>query len=339
MLRQTPDNIPFLKVTALYTRTYTSFKFALFIIKYSIFLVDYTFIVEHKYTEKKCFRTEEKKIKSTRLILKMIHFSSTFLLLLSTTTCMFQKNLWVASQETERLWAPQKNLWVASQETERLWAPSRISEETAEETTQWPSSRVSEETSEEMSEETLKEESEETPEEELEKEIPIECSRTRKRWAWSDHSCEEQDEYIEAVYRLREEGIYEDFIRVHRDVNERYHGTAEFLPWHRWFIFQFEDALRKISMNPCITLPYWDWQDSSVFDDDTFDGFIGWDNNEDECRWETLGGRCLERNMNRNFEMWRSGQIIAMITNYEQYSDDFPRNSRRNNGFRAAMVR
>jgi hypothetical protein len=122
-------------------------------------------------------------------------------------------------------------------------------------------------------------------------------------------------------------------------VNERYHGTAEFLPWHRWFIFQFEEALRNVSNNPCITLPYWDWQDSSVFDDDTFDWFIGWDDSEDECRWETLGGRCLERNMNRRFEMWRSGQIIAMITNYEQYSDDFPGNSRRNNGFRAAMVR
>ena len=186
MLRQIPDNIPFLKDTALNTRTYTSFKFSLFIIKYSIFLVDYTFIVEHKYTEKKWFRTKENKIKSTRLILKMIHFSPTFLLLLSTTTCMFQKNLWVASQETER-----------------LWASSRISEETAEETTQWHSSWESEETSEETSEEALKEESEETPEEELEKEIPIECSRTRKRWAWSDHSCEEQDEYIEAVYRLR----------------------------------------------------------------------------------------------------------------------------------------
>ena len=194
----------------------------------------------------------------------MVQFDSTFLLFLSATTCLFQKNLWVASQS---------------------------------------------------------------------------CGGTRERWAWTDHSCQEQDEYIEAVYALKQDGTYDDFIRVHREMNSRSHGVAEFLPWHRWFIYQFEDALREVSGNPCITLPYWDWEDSSVFDEDTFDWFNGWDEDNGECRWETLSGDCLERRMNRSIRMWRSGQMLGMIMNYDQFGDEFSRNPRQNNGFRAALVR
>lgn len=36
------------------------------------------------------------------------------------------------------------------------------------------------------------------------------------------------------------------------------HQTALFLPWHRAYIFQFEEALRRAA-GAEITLPYWDW--------------------------------------------------------------------------------
>lgn len=87
--------------------------------------------------------------------------------------------------------------------------------------------------------------------------VVSQCGKA-ERWAWSDHTCEEQDEFLDAVYELRERGVYDQFIMVHRDMNDWYHGTAEFLPWHRWFIHQFEQALRTVSNNPCITIPYWD---------------------------------------------------------------------------------
>jgi len=163
------------------------------------------------------------------------------------------------------------------------------------------------------------------------------CGATRERWAWTDHTCIEQDEYIEAVYALKQDGTYDEFVRVHINMNFISHGVAEFLPWHRWFIYRFEDALREVSGNPCMTIPYWDWEDSTVFDEDTFDWFDGSFEGSDLCKWETLAGDCLRRDMDQSISMWRSGQILGMIMNYDQYADDFTWNTRRNNGFRAAM--
>lgn len=163
------------------------------------------------------------------------------------------------------------------------------------------------------------------------------CGSIRERWAWTDHTCSEQDEYLEAVFALKENGTYDEFVRVHRAMNGIAHGVSEFLPWHRWFIYRFEDALREVSGNPCMTIPYWDWEDSTVFDEETFDWFVGRDEDSGSCRWVTPNGECLRRDMDQSISMWRSGQILGMIMNYDQYSDDFSRNPQRNNGFRAAM--
>lgn len=38
------------------------------------------------------------------------------------------------------------------------------------------------------------------------------------------------------------------------------HSQPAFLPWHRQFLHQFEQALQKI--DPKVTIPYWDWTDS-----------------------------------------------------------------------------
>jgi tyrosinase len=162
------------------------------------------------------------------------------------------------------------------------------------------------------------------------------CGVTRERWAWTDYYCGEQDEFIQAVFDLKRDGTYDEFVRVHRDTHSRAHGLAEFLPWHRWFIYKFEDALREVSGNPCLTIPYWDWEDSSVFDDDTFSWFEDSYEGSDLCKWQTLTG-CLRRDMDQSISMWRSGQILAMIMNYDQYGDEFSRDPQRNNGLRAAL--
>ncbi len=31
----------------------------------------------------------------------------------------------------------------------------------------------------------------------------------------------------------------------------------QFFPWHRWYLLQFENLLRKVDRR--VTLPYWDW--------------------------------------------------------------------------------
>ncbi|BAY48152.1 tyrosinase [Scytonema sp. HK-05] len=42
------------------------------------------------------------------------------------------------------------------------------------------------------------------------------------------------------------------------------HGNAGFLPWHREYLRRFEIALQ--SVNPSVTIPYWDWTDPKALD-------------------------------------------------------------------------
>jgi hypothetical protein len=121
-------------------------------------------------------------------------------------------------------------------------------------------------------------------------------------------------------------------------MDEEAHGTPEFLPWHRWYTYQFETALRSVADDPCITLPYWDWEqdsgaerDSVVFDRTTFGGMA------QDCNWETTSGECLRRFNDDRFEFWSIRRVLGMVANFDQYTDDFGDDSDRSNGFRAAL--
>jgi len=50
------------------------------------------------------------------------------------------------------------------------------------------------------------------------------------------------------------------------------HRGPGFLPWHREFLRRFEVDLQRISGNPSLGLPYWDWEN-----DPTFPEFLGGD--------------------------------------------------------------
>ena len=43
--------------------------------------------------------------------------------------------------------------------------------------------------------------------------------------------------------------------KVHLDSVPHAHNTAQFFPWHRYFLKIFEDQLRLV--HPNITIPYW----------------------------------------------------------------------------------
>jgi hypothetical protein len=53
------------------------------------------------------------------------------------------------------------------------------------------------------------------------------------------------------------EWTFNDMIQHHLTYSSHAHGTSKFLPWHRYYLRDFEKKLQLY--HPCVTLPYWDW--------------------------------------------------------------------------------
>ncbi|MEU6486067.1 tyrosinase family protein [Streptomyces sp. NPDC046887] len=75
----------------------------------------------------------------------------------------------------------------------------------------------------------------------------------------------EKRRFTDAVLELKRTGQYDTFVTTHNafimgdtDDGDRVgHRSPSFLPWHRRFLLQFEQALQAI--DPEVALPYWDW--------------------------------------------------------------------------------
>ena len=80
----------------------------------------------------------------------------------------------------------------------------------------------------------------------------------------------EKADFIRGVKALKANGIYNKFVQRHfaaasratpSTVNASYRNAAHkgpaFHPWHRQFMYKFEQALQSVV--PGIALPYWDW--------------------------------------------------------------------------------
>ncbi|MFD2094201.1 tyrosinase family protein [Blastococcus deserti] len=72
----------------------------------------------------------------------------------------------------------------------------------------------------------------------------------------------ERQKFRNAVFRLHEQGRYQRYIAFHAFVSNLGHFGPAFLPWHRVMLKEFEDEL--ISVDPTVTLPYWDFTSSNV---------------------------------------------------------------------------
>lgn len=79
----------------------------------------------------------------------------------------------------------------------------------------------------------------------------------------------EKQEFINGILALKKSGTYDQFVRWHVDAMNMGpnmpmgvypHQSPIFLPWHRYFIAKFENAIG-------VTLPYWDWAADSSLDD------------------------------------------------------------------------
>ncbi len=78
-------------------------------------------------------------------------------------------------------------------------------------------------------------------------------------------SPDELQRYCAAVAKMHtydqfflDERSFNWWARIH--ANNCQHGWEEFLPWHRLYLYYFEQALRDI--DPTVAIPYWDWTDN-----------------------------------------------------------------------------
>ncbi|KAI9296135.1 Di-copper centre-containing protein [Neoconidiobolus thromboides FSU 785] len=156
------------------------------------------------------------------------------------------------------------------------------------------------------------------------------CTSNLVRREVRELSDSELRELHTAFNDLKANGVWDRFCRTHLDNVPFAHSTPYFLPWHREFIYRFEQELRRV--NPRVSLPYWDWsldsqapERSIIFSSSYFGG---------------SGGRCVDdgpyanwigRYPNRHclFRSFDGGDSIGAFTSPEQLrgtlgrADDF----------------
>ena len=86
------------------------------------------------------------------------------------------------------------------------------------------------------------------------------CCRVRKDWRSMTQT--ERCRYINALVTASTQPqwkpCYDSLVNLHTNFfGSGIHGTTFFLPWHRWYLLQLENLLRRINCR--ITVPYWDW--------------------------------------------------------------------------------
>ncbi|XP_068696031.1 tyrosinase-like [Montipora foliosa] len=154
---------------------------------------------------------------------------------------------------------------------------------------------------------------------------PIKCFRVRKEFTKMD--IKEKKRYIYAYKTASVNPYfkldYERLVALHINAPDQllHHTPFIFLPWHRWFLVEFENLLRRIDCR--VTVPYWNWSRvanywwrSAGYTDiwNSGEHGLGGDGNHyDHCvedgpfskdKWHLLdvsGGGCLQRNFSRIF--------------------------------------
>jgi tyrosinase len=84
--------------------------------------------------------------------------------------------------------------------------------------------------------------------------IQATCSSSRTRQEWHSTTDATKQKFIDAIKCMLNRpskgnypgshNRYEDFVQVHQTVANNVHNNAKFLPWHRAYLWAFEEALR-----------------------------------------------------------------------------------------------
>lgn len=135
----------------------------------------------------------------------------------------------------------------------------------------------------------------------------------------------ERRRFVEALLEVKRSGEYDEFVRLHiehfRGDGDRglraAHMTPSFLPWHRRFVLDLENALRRV--DDSVTVPYWDWtRDRSTTSVPWTDDLLGGD------------GRPVDRQVMSGPFAYATGNwtLRARITNVEFLTRDLGRSRR-----------
>ena len=134
------------------------------------------------------------------------------------------------------------------------------------------------------------------------------CSKNKTRKSVTDPTNSENVQmFIDGVVSLKQSGVYDNFTKQHglNTTFFQFHKNELFLPWHRWFVNQLEEAIRLDS--PCFAMPYWDWSA------DAADPLAS-------AMWSLIGeansnGSCLQTGPFVNFTGAFDGKCIRRDTN------------------------
>lgn len=93
---------------------------------------------------------------------------------------------------------------------------------------------------------------------------PLNCDGSfRRRRDIRDLAKWEVDRWVRAIQAVMKVpsdnslSEWEELVQHHQTFGDEAHGGCYFLPWHRLFLLQLENLMRR--HEPDVTLPYWDW--------------------------------------------------------------------------------
>lgn len=72
----------------------------------------------------------------------------------------------------------------------------------------------------------------------------------------------ERSKFVNAFIALMDNGTTQEYADIHGFVGGHGHGGPAFFPWHREFVRRFELELQSI--DPDVSLPYWDWTSANL---------------------------------------------------------------------------
>ena len=115
------------------------------------------------------------------------------------------------------------------------------------------------------------------------------CCRYRQDWSTLED--EEKSRYINVVKTVSSDPSYSP---LYNELISRYKQSfttsiqilnasiSQFIPWHRYFLLEYENLLRLVDNN--ITIPYWDWtvRPNALFTLPVFDNTLGFGNSANE---------------------------------------------------------